>query len=639
MDSSGAGGERSSAERSQSSSSSASSQHAALLSTVLELRGDMEKAVSKMSKMEEQNQALAANYSLLKEELLDTRRKYNESRENYLAVVEEKIELERSHEEFIEKIKVQLAEKTKEFESLRDKFAPQDIDFVRIKVQEELEIPHRQKLQAMDKEVQKYKEEFFSMRRELEKNKAEYEAYSQNQQREVSSIREEHQGIQLILRDQILKLQESSNSSDKDEQLRQKTMKIYELQRMHDEAREEARVLANDKETLSASLAQVRIKTDEAVERLRDKALVAEAAKQGAEERLSHAVTEGDRKDTIMRAARQAQEEMSTQLDHARRQLVASEAALLTLRSDHVKEIEDNSKAFQAERASLLEQLDGLTVKLHAALDLQRRAQRETAEVQVRSEAQESETRRSYLAQTQLLQRRLGLLELEGADAAALARAADEAREAAASSSTAELDVLRSELGRLKREKDTLHDRCRELEHVCEGERRKSAALKREQASRKEYLDLDLRDERNKLSAAEGEVMMSKIREAELASQKADLERRVAEQAQTIESLTLEAKARLTTITGASPPPPFTLPFPPFSSTHHSPPQHQHQHRPACASTAAYQDKVQQMKSKLKAALSAERKRSEAYKGKALQAHTRGKEILALHARENTLSD
>ena len=557
MDSSGAGASAA-GERSSTSSSSASSQHAALLSTVMELRGDMEKAVSKMSKMEEQNQSLASNYGLLKEELLDTRRKYNESRENYLAVVEEKIELERSHEEFIEKIKVQLAEKTKEFESLRDKFAPQDIDFVRIKVQEELEIPHRQKLQAMDKEVQKYKEEFFAMRRELEKSKAEYEAYSQNQQREVASIREEHQGIQLILRDQILKLQESSHSPDKDEQLRQRTMKIYELQRMHEEAREEARVLAIDKENLSASLAQVRIKTDEAVERLRDKALFAEATRVGAEERLSHAVTEGDRKDAIMRAARQAQEEMSTQLDHARRQLVASEASLSALRSDQAKELEDNSKAFQAERASLLEQLDGLTVKLHAALDLQRRAQRETAEVQVRCEAQEGEARRSYLAQIQLLQRRLGQLELEAADAAALARAAEEAREAATSSSTAELDVLHSELGRLKREKDTLHDRCRELEHMCEGERRKSAALKREQASRKEYLDLDLRDERNKLSAAEGEVMLSKIREAELASQKSDLERRVAEQAQIIESLTLEAKARLTTITGASPPSPLS---------------------------------------------------------------------------------
>ena len=173
--------------------SSSSSSHNQLLSTVLELRGDLEKTMTKMAQMSEQNQALSSNYQVLKDELVDTRRKYNEARENYLTTVEEKIELERASEAFMDRLKIQLTEKTKEFESLRDKFAPQDIDYVRIKVQEELEIPHRQKLQAMDKEVQRHKEEFFSMRRELEKSKAEYEAYSQNQQREVTAIRDEHQ--------------------------------------------------------------------------------------------------------------------------------------------------------------------------------------------------------------------------------------------------------------------------------------------------------------------------------------------------------------------------------------------------------------------------------------------------------------
>lgn len=192
--SAGVGGNANTSNNSTASSSSGgASQHAQLLSTVLELRGDLEKTMNKMAQMNEQNQALSNNYQVLKEELIDTRRKYNEARENYLNAVEEKIELERASEAFMDKLKIQLTEKTKEFESLRDKFAPQDIDFVRIKVQEELEIPHRQKLQAMDKEVQKYKEEFFAMRRELEKSKAEYEAYSQNQQREVSAIRDEHQ--------------------------------------------------------------------------------------------------------------------------------------------------------------------------------------------------------------------------------------------------------------------------------------------------------------------------------------------------------------------------------------------------------------------------------------------------------------
>ena len=136
------------------SSGSNSTQHAALLSTVMELKSDLERTMSKMSVMDEQNRALTHNYTVMKDELVDTRRKYNECRENYLNTVNERMEEEAKSEAFLDNLKTQLTEKTKEFETLRDKFAPQDIDYIRIKVQEELEIPHKQRLSAMETEVQ-----------------------------------------------------------------------------------------------------------------------------------------------------------------------------------------------------------------------------------------------------------------------------------------------------------------------------------------------------------------------------------------------------------------------------------------------------------------------------------------------------
>lgn len=358
------------------------------------------------------------------------------------------------------------------------------------------------------------------------------------------------QGTVLILRDQIVKLQEANHAMEKDETIRQKSMKIHELQRMLDETKEECRSSAQERETLTSSLSQVRVKTDEAVERLRDKAIVAEAAKQGAEERLSHAISESDRKDALMRSARQSQEEMSTQLDFARRQLVSSETGLLTLRSEHAREMEDLTIAFQAERGNLLEQLDSLTVKLHTALDSQRRAQRETAEVQVRCESLESDMRRTHLAAVQQLNKKIGSLELHLVDMERDSRTAQESREASLAVSNNEIEMLRSEVARFKREKETLHDKVRELEHACEGERRKVTALKRDQSSRREYFDLDLKEERNKIGSLEAEVMLSKIKEAELSSQKGEMERKLAEQSAIIASLNTEAKGRLSSITG-----------------------------------------------------------------------------------------
>ena len=106
---------------------------------------------------------------------------------------------------------------------MRDQFAPQDLEMIRVKVQQELEVPHKQRLQAMEMEVQRHKDSYFSMKRELETAKAEYESYSINQAREVQSIREEHESVQAVLREQINRLQEKDILLEKDDLLRSKT--------------------------------------------------------------------------------------------------------------------------------------------------------------------------------------------------------------------------------------------------------------------------------------------------------------------------------------------------------------------------------------------------------------------------------
>ena len=131
-----------------SRSSSSSSQHySVLLQTVSELRTDLEKTMMKIKSLEEQNQTLNNNYQVVKDELINTRFKYNETKESYLNTVAEKFEAERQHEAFMERLKLQLAEKTKDFELIRDKLIPHDIDQLRIKVQEELEVQHKTFLQ------------------------------------------------------------------------------------------------------------------------------------------------------------------------------------------------------------------------------------------------------------------------------------------------------------------------------------------------------------------------------------------------------------------------------------------------------------------------------------------------------------
>lgn len=52
------------------------------------------------------------------------------------------------------KWKVQLEQKSKEFEEWQTNLVPQDLDMLRIKIQEELEIPHMQKVQGLQSEIE-----------------------------------------------------------------------------------------------------------------------------------------------------------------------------------------------------------------------------------------------------------------------------------------------------------------------------------------------------------------------------------------------------------------------------------------------------------------------------------------------------
>ena len=119
--------------------------YANLLSTVSDLRSELERAISKISSMEEQNINLKSNNKQLTELLKETRKKYNEAQENYMNTVGLKFEQERQHEAFLEQVKRELAEKTKEFEEQKEQFVTQDIEYIRLKVSEELEYPHKNK--------------------------------------------------------------------------------------------------------------------------------------------------------------------------------------------------------------------------------------------------------------------------------------------------------------------------------------------------------------------------------------------------------------------------------------------------------------------------------------------------------------
>ena len=99
-----------------------------------DLKNDLEKAIGELHSLRTDNGMLKRENEELVENVNDIRKKYKEAQENYMTTVSLKVEMEKQYEEFLAKKAHELQEKTNEFEQLRDKFIPQDIDYIRVKV-------------------------------------------------------------------------------------------------------------------------------------------------------------------------------------------------------------------------------------------------------------------------------------------------------------------------------------------------------------------------------------------------------------------------------------------------------------------------------------------------------------------------
>ena len=146
-------------------------EYASLLQQVADLQEDLSKTVEVCASLRSANETLVGNYDDLKEELIKTREKYSDARREMLEEAELKAELENKVDELVRAARSEIEEKAAEMDALQAKLAPpRDLDMLRIKIQEELELPHQRKVAALEAEVGKFQEMFFNVRKEVRRS-------------------------------------------------------------------------------------------------------------------------------------------------------------------------------------------------------------------------------------------------------------------------------------------------------------------------------------------------------------------------------------------------------------------------------------------------------------------------------------
>jgi chromosome segregation ATPase len=580
---------------STSSSSPSTHQYAALIQTVTELRNDLERTIGKIKYLEKENYRIQSSYVRVKDELVDTRKKYNETRENYHQAVSEKFEAEKMNEEFMERVKVQLTDKTREFEALKEKFAPQDIDFIRIKLQEELEIPHKHRVQSMENEVELMRQQYFSIKRELERCRAEFDTFANNQKIEATTLISEKEEIIAALRIDLEKYKSRENSLEKDDIIRSQRLKMQDFQQVIDSVKDEVRNVSKERDSIYLLLAETKSKTEELVARYRSQLAVAQAERLAIDQRMSTLNQEIDRKESSNHILREKYDELVGLHDTTVIRLSDAEGKLVELKTElaeyHLSTKVQHSKDMQ----DLQAEVGRINSRLADREELLRRAQREVSDMQTRTEAMNNEQRRVHVQQVQELTGKMQALQKELDEVTKAASAREHRHLQTQEAMSVELEALRSELLPLKKEKDFLHVRILDLENNLETERRQNLQLKRDSQAKIFTLQQALNSADQKARDLEIEIKKSNLAE------EAKLKEVIALRTQ-IEKLQGEF-ARL----GG---------------------QNQREFQEKLAQMeSTYLQKVDELKQSFSLQLLKEKKRSQAYKDKAIGAHRREKLI------------
>ena len=446
-------------------SRSTSSQHTDLLQTAVGLRQDLEQTIERIKSLESDNFKLTAQKSYLEDQLITFKGNYDEARKAYLKALTEKIDQEGKFEAFINKVKTQLSEKSKEFETLREKFAPQDIDFIRIKLQEEMELKQLEKSKASDAELEYYREQQGVSRRKLEKLAAEFETYVEIREKELLTLRQDHAVIERSLRKELSSARSNDDTAKLNDEIRRLNLQVSQLSSFNQALRVEAKTHQEQEQKTLFLLEESQSALAEAHTGHLAARSLTEAARLKAEQGNKHLSVENEEQKVLIYKLTKECESLQSQLD----QLVKVSASKSTERdaalgsrhegnSDILREELERTKA---ENRSLLSEGSRLNENILHLEDRLRRALKESSDIQLLAEGAETSLRKSFQGELQKARDRAAQLEIALASKQQESRALSNALNKLTEQAAIEREIFRSDMGRIQQEKGVLYHQLR----------------------------------------------------------------------------------------------------------------------------------------------------------------------------------
>ena len=445
----------------------------------------------------------------------------------------------------------------------------------------------------MEEEVEKHKDMYYAVRRELDRSKAEFDAYSQLQAKEMESLKDEYESIVDGLKKDIQELSSKQYAPEKDETIRSLKLNVNELEYAVEAAKQAALTARKDKDAAIFEKDQFITRNENEVMQLRAQNASYTSELVGFEQKIATLGAELDKKESLLKSTRATLQDTEERLERSVTELENRTNEYIFFKDNFIEEKATLKSELELNKNDFDNRCIEYVTKIHEREELLRKAHRDMAEQQARYEASEREYRRNTMVQVRDLQSRNQQLELDLADANVQAKSNEAKSIQTASTNAKNLEFIKSENARLQREKDILHEKVRNYETKFD---EVDAKLKRsEKEWMKKVKDAEDASKNYKERLLEMQLNLEKTtsQSSELSANLLNATRKCDYYANQLESFQKEANSK----------------YEQLGNT--------------------YKEQLNTMKSKLKKSIEKEKKKAEAYKEKAIMVHERNKALLS----------
>mmetsp|Transcript_40128 Transcript_40128/g.67061 ORF Transcript_40128/g.67061 Transcript_40128/m.67061 type:complete len:320 (-) Transcript_40128:1643-2602(-) len=224
----------------------------------MESKEQLSVAMDLVNQLRIENESFRQNFENLKVAHVRLQETNNELRRQVAESRDAKLAAERAHEDFSRQIKVELEKKTQEFDEMRSQIVPtRELEKLRMRIVEEVEAPHRERVQSLEREADKFQDQYLKARRENGLLRTKYQNLLSEQNRMQEDLNVQRSSEALELTERIRNLQKMLDGAQNDDRLRNTLRDKKEIEAHVQTLLEENQHLRSQKEVLRVDREQL----------------------------------------------------------------------------------------------------------------------------------------------------------------------------------------------------------------------------------------------------------------------------------------------------------------------------------------------------------------------------------------------